>query len=50
MSGYREDYDRDGYVIVRGAMTPEQISEMQRESDAVVQRAKEAKAVVCPHS
>ncbi len=43
MHGYREDYDRDGYIIVRGAMTSEQISEMRRESDAVVQRAKEAK-------
>lgn len=43
MATMREDYERDGFVIVRNAMTWEQIEEMRRESDAVVQRAKDAK-------
>lgn len=44
MATMREDYERDGFVIVRNAMTWEQIEEMRRESDAVVQRAKDAQA------
>lgn len=39
----KQFYEENGYIIVRSAMTPEQIAEMQRESDAVVQRLKDAK-------
>lgn len=43
MANWREEYEENGYLIVRDTMTTEQLDEMRRESDAVVKRAKEAK-------
>lgn len=39
----KQQYDEQGYLIVRNALTPHEIEEARQESDAVVERVKAAK-------